>query len=210
MQSDLPILYSFRRCPYAIRARMTLVYAGIKCCLREVDLKNKPAELLQTSPKGTVPVLLLPDNTVIEESLDIMQWAVTQHDPKNIQDSLNHAYLEEVQKVFVPLSRQFKYVDPNSIEHQEAQVGVEKCLQDFETRLCQQNYFSTGQWGLTDIAIFPFIRQCAAVDAEWFEAQHVTKLSQWLQQHTDSDIFARCMQKTQAWQPGDLPVHFPM
>ena len=209
MSDQKPILYSFIRCPYAIRARMALIYAHIQCHLREVDLKHKPAHLLKISPKGTVPVLLLPDHSVIDESLDIMQWAVTQHDPSHIKNSMNLTVVNEIQKCFTPLVRRYKYSEEGSLEQNMAKKGVAQCLADFERQLTQQSYFSGAQWGLTDLAVFPFFRQCALVDPDWFATQNIPTLQHWLQQPLNSDLFQQCMQKTEPWQPDDLPIIFP-
>lgn len=195
----LPILYSYRRCPYAMRARMALSYAGIPVEIREISLKQKPAHMLQVSPKGTVPVLVLPDGQVIEQSLEIMHWALRQHDADGwLSADPQHAALliAENDGLFKQHLDRYKYAirfPEHSAEHYRAQgelflAKLEQCL--------QQGVFLNGDAiSLVDIAIFPFIRQFAAVDEVWFASAGYIKLKSWLQQLVESALFERVMVK---------------
>ncbi|MEE3716631.1 glutathione S-transferase [Tumidithrix elongata RA019] len=205
---SLPILYSFRRCPYAIRARMALRYAAIEYELREVSLKNKPAEMLAISPKGTTPVLQLTDGRVLEESLDIMEWAVEQHDP----DRWNH--LLEISRLlgkklitindleFKQALDRYKYANRFPEATQETyRSQAETFLQTLESLLSQHAFLLGDRISLADIAIFPFIRQFAQVDLEWFQSTSYNHLQQWLSGHEHSMLFQEVMQKVPVWVP---------
>lgn len=192
------VLYSFRRCPYAIRARMALVAANVTVELRELLLKDKPACMLRHSPKGTVPVLVLPDGPVIDESLDVMQWALQQHDP--YQWLLHHndtqALIEHNDGPFKHWLDRYKYADRHPqqpMSHYREQVL--ETLLALNERLADQAYLTGGQPRLADVALFPFIRQCAFVDKNWFDDAPIPHLQKWLQTWLDSDSFIRCMPK---------------
>lgn len=196
MSDNAPILYSFRRCPYAMRARLGLRYAGIRCEHREIILKNKPAEMLEASPKGTVPVMVLSDGKVIDESLDIMKWAAEQHDPQNWREQTNFDLIQMNDHKFKPQLDRYKY--PTRYPDEDCSNAQQNC----------ENYFAhlngllaeNGQLGgLTDYAIFPFIRQCANVKKEWFEGLPYKALQEWLVEHLNSDIFVEIMQKHELW-----------
>ena len=193
----LPILYSYRRCPYAMRARMALSYAGIAVEIREVSLKEKPAHLLQVSPKGTVPVLVLQSGQVIEQSLDIMYWALQQHDADGwLREDPQQQLIAENDGSFKQSLDRYKYAirfPEHSAEYYRQQG--ELFLEKLEQRL-QQNAFLLGNTiSVTDIAIFPFIRQFAAVDSAWFEAATYTRLKSWLQHLVESALFESVMAK---------------
>jgi glutathione S-transferase len=195
----LPILYSYRRCPYAMRARMALSYAGIAVEIREVSLKEKPAHLLQVSPKGTVPVLVLQGGQVIEQSLDIMHWALQQHDTDGwLSANPQQAALliTENDGSFKQSLDRYKYAirfPEHAAEHYRRQG--ELFLAKLEQRL-QQNAFLVGNTiSLADVAIFPFIRQFAAVDSAWFEASAYIRLKLWLEHLVGSALFERVMAK---------------
>ncbi|MFC7422268.1 glutathione S-transferase [Iodobacter arcticus] len=213
----LPILYSFRRCPYAMRARMAIQYSGIQVELREIVLRNKPAALLHASPKGTVPVLVLNNGQVIEQSREIMHWALEQHDPqqwlckenealsKQIAELINHN--DQIFKIHLD---QYKYADRYPAHPQEYYRSQgELFLHDLETRLAQTSFLLLHQICLADIAIFPFIRQFASVDPEWFDTAPYPKLKQWLAFLCNSADYQSVMQKFSVWQSGDLPFIFP-
>ena len=195
----LPILYSYRRCPYAMRARMAIWAANIQVEVREISLREKPAHLLQISPKGTVPVLQLPDGTVLEQSLDIMQWALARNDP---QGWLN-ADLEAVNELIAINDGEFKkaldrYKYPDRYPEHAQQVyreQGEQFLQRLETALAQYDYLLGDKPTMADVAIFPFIRQFAAVDAEWFATHPSPQLRAWLAGWLESPLFAEIMQK---------------
>lgn len=198
----LPILYSFRRCPYAIRARMALHYAGISVEHREVLLRDKPAEMLAISPKGTVPVLQLPNGKVLEESLDIMYWALSINDPDRWlpEDSAVRSQIDQLiaanDTQFKPQLDRYKYPDRYPEASQiDYRVAAEQTLQGLEERLGQQTYLCAEVMSLADVAIFPFIRQFARVDLDWFALSPYKKLYQWLIQFEGSLRFEQVMQR---------------
>jgi glutathione S-transferase len=213
----LPVLYSFRRCPYAIRARMALRYSGIPVQLREVVLRDKPQALLQCSPKGTVPVLVLPHGTVIEESRDIMAWALARHDPDDwllahdpgLLDTAN-ALMDANDFSFKAHLDHYKYAERypgHSQVHYRAQGEV--FLRELDTRLTRHSYLLGAHLSLADVAIFPFVRQFALVDKAWFDASSYTHLQQWLENFLDSALFKGVMAKHAPWQPGSEAIVFP-
>ena len=195
----LPILYSYRRCPYAMRARMALRYAGINVDIREIALKDKPAHMLQVSPKGTVPVLVLADGQVIDQSLDIMVWALQQRDT----DGWLAADAEQTQQLIAENDGAFKqHLDrykyairfPEQSAEDYRNAG-EQFLAKLELRLQQSDFLFGDAVSLADIAIFPFIRQFAAVDQGWFESTGYIQLKSWLQRLVTSALFERVMAK---------------
>ena len=204
----LPILYSFRRCPYAIRARMALWVAGVTVELREVKLAAKPPQLAQASPKATVPVLVLADGTVIDESLSIMRWALAQHDPEGWLAGDDAALIAVNDGPFKHHLDRAKYpgrYGDDAIDHRAAALAL---LAPLEERLAHAPQLCGPSRSLTDIALFPFIRQFAAIDPAWFERQPLPRLQAWLEGHATSDLFAAVMPKFAAWAEGDPPVRF--
>lgn len=195
----LPIIYSYRRCPYAMRARMALWAAQVQLEVREVSLREKPAHLLQISPKGTVPVLQLPDGTVLEQSLDIMQWALAQHDPQGWLhadgEAVNH-FISINDDEFKKALDRYKYPEryPEQPQLVYRQQG-EQFLQVLETSLQQHRFLLGDSASMADVAIFPFIRQFAAVDGEWFAGSAYPRLRAWLEGWLESPLFAEIMQK---------------
>jgi len=195
-KSKMPILYSYRRCPYAMRARMALKIAEIEVEIREISLRNKPAHLLQVSPKATVPVLILPDGKVIDESIDIMLFALQGHAlGANIHAGVVALVLENDTQFKQALDA-YKYPErhPNKTQIQHRADG-ELFLQKLESLLAQNNYLFGAEPSLADIAIFPFIRQFTAVDAIWFENVNYPKLRAWLNYWLNSDLFKSIMTK---------------
>lgn len=195
----LPILYSYRRCPYAMRARMALRYAGIAVEIREISLKDKPAHMLQVSPKGTVPVLVLQDGTVVEQSLDIMQWALQQHDADGwlkAEPAQTQLLIAGNDGTFKQSLDRYKYAIrfPEHPAEYYRQQG-EQFLAALEQRLQQQAFLMRDTVSLADIAIFPFIRQFAAVDQTWFDCSGYSRLHRWLEQLTESSLFEGVMAK---------------
>ena len=172
------VLYSFRRCPYAMRARMALRYSGVPLSVIEVSLKAKPADMLALSPKGTVPVLACADGRVIEQSLEIMHWALAQHDPDNWLGANSTALIEENDQVFKANLDRYKYAiryPEQPMEHYRAQG--EQFLQRLEALLKQTPYLAGHTLGLADVALAPFVRQFAHVDHEWFERAPYPRLN---------------------------------
>jgi glutathione S-transferase len=205
--TSLPALYSYRRCPYAMRARMALRYSNIEIEIREIVLKQKPAHMLAVSPKGTVPVLVLHDGTAIDESLDIMQWALAQHDPENWLLNGDAEGGREAEALIVVNDRQFKPVLDRykyAVRFPEKSVEVhrtegESFLQQLDQRLQSQAYLLASRCTLADVAIFPFIRQFAMVDMAWFEQSSFAALRRWLAGLTESQLFQEIMQKYPVW-----------
>lgn len=201
----LPILYSYRRCPYAMRARMALKYAGIAVEIREIALRDKPAHLLQVSPKGTVPVLITEQGAVLEQSLDIMHWALQQSDTDGwlLADAeIMQALITENDTSFKQALDRYKYAirfPEQPMEDYRAQGEV--FLAKLEQRLTQTEFLLGAKLTLADIAIFPFIRQFSAVDAVWFEAVAYPKLKAWLNLMLSSAIFNSIMDKHPVYSP---------
>lgn len=196
-----PVLYSFRRCPYAIRARMAMVRKGYSVELREVILRHRPEHMMAISPKGTVPVLWLEDGTVIEESLDIMMhvldWTLSEEE---------RGWVHRNDEEFKHHLDRYKY--PNrydDVDHIEQRTAASSYLDDLNERLLQPPALSTA---LSD-ALFPFVRQFANHDREWFDAQPWSGIHAWLSKNLESEAFAACMVKRPAWNEGDPAVGFP-
>jgi len=207
-----PILYSFRRCPYAIRARMVLSYMEVSVDLREVLLNERPQSLYKISSKGTVPVLLLKDGKVLDESLDIMRWAIKQGEQKLCEDKLN-----EQNQLIKYNDTKFKYwldkykYHVRYLEHSREyyQKKCSKTLVEYDMRLRKNAYLMGDRIRLADIAIFPFIRQCANVDQNWFNNKY-PNLNRWLEIWKQSRLFKSVMIKYNQWRLGDelLIVNF--
>lgn len=211
----LPILYSFRRCPYAIRARLTLKYSGIPVELREVILADKPEEMLQASPKGTVPVLILEDGTILEESLDIMNWALNHNDPDNwlVNDDTTVEKIKQLIDIndgpFKQHLDHYKYAvrfPEHSAEYYRDQA--DGYLGKLNNQLKGSSYLFGDQLSFVDIAIFPFIRQFAFVDKKWFDNNDYHELQSWLKSMLEMQLFADVMQKYSQWKPGDETIVF--
>ena len=209
-----PILYSFRRCPYAIRARLALKYAQVPLELREVVLRHKPEALLAISPKGTVPVLQLPNGQVLEESLDIMNWALQQADPQGWLTQGNtqamHDLIARNDGPFKALLDRYKYPERHPahtrIDYRDQAIAL--CIHDLNQRLTGTPFLLGGKPSLADMAIAPFIRQFAQVDADWFANAPLPALITWLGQLVDSPLFHAVMAKHPPWQAGDTPTAF--
>ena len=214
---DSPILYSFRRCPYAIRARLALLVSQQVCEMREVILRDRPKHMLQISPKGTVPVLLLSDGTVIEESLDIMLWTLDNSDPHgwlesqsgNMQEMLSLITMNDDD--FKQHLDRYKYPDRYEEQIDKAQElqEAQRFLDLLENRLSVSSYLFGSAASLADIAIVPFIRQFANTDRNWFDAAPYPKLQAWLDVLLNTESFTQCMQKYPQWHEGDAVELFP-
>lgn len=214
MSPTLPVLYSFRRCPYAMRARLAIALADCRVALREVVLKDKPAALLQVSPKATVPVLVQADGNFIEESLDIMLWTTKNHavwqalDQQQRQQAFT--LIQENDVSFKQALDRYKYADryPEHSEQYYRQQG-EIFLSKLEQRLANQQGLLADSLTLADFAILPFVRQFALVDWQWFSSANYPQLQRWLNSFLQSDLFARIMIKYPPWQQGDDITLFP-
>ena len=195
------LLYSFRRCPYAMRARMALRYSGVPLNTIEVSLKAKPADMLVASPKGTVPVLVCADGRVIEQSLDIMRWALACNDPDNWLQSGNpliEQLLDENDRIFKVQLDRYKYAiryPEYPMEHYRAQ-GASFLLR-LETLLSHSPYLACDSLSLADVALAPFVRQFAHVDRDWFTQAPYPHLRAWLERFLASALFTSVMGKTQ-------------
>ncbi len=197
----LPILYSFRRCPYAMRARMSIVREDYAVELREVVLRDRPDHMMEISPKGTVPVLLLPDGTVIEESLEIMQhvldWGLSEEEAQWVARN-DEEFKFHLDRYKYPN----RYDDVDKVEHRTLASAY---LSDLDARLGEGSAFAPQ---LND-AIFPFVRQFANHDRDWFDVQPWANVHAWLAEHLDSEEFKRCMKKEKQWLEGAETVLFP-
>lgn len=214
---DLPLLYSFRRCPYAMRARLALSVSGQHCRLREIVLRDKPDHMIEISPKATVPVLLINDGAVLEESLDIMRWALSENDPKGWlspeMGSLEEMFslIEECDGSFKHNLDRYKYANryeegTDPVEHRTA---GEVFLNKLDERLAGSDNLFGHRPALADFAIFPFVRQFANTDRKWFDAAPMSHLQRWLAAHLESDIFKGVMKKWPVWKDGDVEPIFP-
>ena len=195
-------LYSFRRCPSAMRARMALRYSDVAVNIVEVSLKAKPAEMLALSSKGTVPVLSV-DDQVIDESLAIMHWALAQNDPQDWllkNDPAGQAQIteliEENDQVFKVHLNRYKYAErypeqPMAFYRSEGEVFLRR----LEALLEGRDYLLAAHPSLADVALMPFVRQFAHVDREWFGQTPYVRLQAWLQRFLESDLFTSIMKK---------------
>jgi len=209
---NLPILYSFRRCPYAIRARMALRYAAVDYELREVSLGHKPSALLRASSKGTVPVLCLPGGKVIEESLDVMRWALAQHDPdcwlRAEWRAETRSLVEENDWEFKRHLEHYKYWERFPPHPQSYyRIQAEAFLLRLEQCLARNRYLFSADLTFADVAIFPFVRQFALVDKTWFDQAPFPRLQNWLETFLESSVFVEAMRSFPVWQEGDLPIN---
>lgn len=222
-RSGLPILYSFRRCPYAIRARLAIEASGLLVELREVDLKAKPSQLLEASPKGTVPVLVQPvDASVVEESLEVMAWALEQHDPGDWrrlaagaaaggERQRIEALIATNDRELKPHIDRYKYAsrhpggDP--LDHRQAALRI---LRAWNEQLADGGWLVGERPSLADIAVLPFVRQYRSADPAWFDAlEDLAPLQAWLGRFLASPELAVALSPCAPWRPDDAPLLFP-
>lgn len=216
MKAELPILYSFRRCPYAMRARLAIAASGQQVELREVVLRDKPEEMLAASPKATVPVLILPNGSVLEESLDVIDWALGQKDREQWL-GFSSDQLDEMRGLIRTLDGPFKasldrYKYENRFDSVSARAERDKgseFVRELDQMLTGKTYLYGETFSLADGAILPFIRQFAHVDKEWFWAQDWPNVLRWLEAFLASDRFTSIMKKYPKWQAGDASTVFP-
>lgn len=200
--NTLPILYTFKRCPYAMRARMVICVAGVHVQHIEVSLKNKPQSLIDYSPKATVPVIVTSSGEVIEESRDIMLWALHQADPNNWllhndvlkqQDMMQ--LVDSSDTEFKPLLDRYKYFDRYPDYSQaEYRLQAEIFLEKLNTRLCANSFLMDDDMRFADVAIFPFVRQFSGVDKIWFAESPYKNLQRWLNACIDTNLFKIIME----------------
>ncbi len=213
MHTSLPILYSFRRCPYAMRARVAIFASMQTCQLREVVLRDKPQTMLDISPKATVPVLQLGNGIVIEESLEIMQWALTQADSLNwlsAPTEETHALIQQNDTEFKTHLDRYKYTTRyEGADRLQERGKAEEFLKVLEDRLSEGAYLFGCKPTLADYAIFPFIRQFAFTDKDWFDQAPYPAVRIWLEMLLTSGIFQGVMKKYPQWHDGDEVTLFP-
>ena len=210
-----PILYSFKRCPYAMRARMALKLANIECELREVKLSNKPDHMLEVSPKGTVPVLILEDK-VIDESIEIVNWVLSIN---NIfEGNISNQQTLQTENLIKIFDSKFKYhLDRYKYSTRYENVNTEedrseclKILIEIENLISKEEWFFGKKINKLDISILPFIRQFRIADEQWFDEQlSISSTQKVLFNFLDSDLFQDIMFKYEVWEEGSTSVYFP-
>ncbi len=210
MSPNRPILYSFRRCPYAMRARLALGSSRQEVTHREIDLKERPKELYAASPKATVPVLILTDGVVLQESLDIMHWALQQNDPENWlpkspeKTAFSESLIQQNDGDFKFHLDRYKYANryenADATQHRDAASKILKALQ---VRLEKSTFLTGSTFAFTDSALAPFVRQFSLVDQSWFDAQPWPHLQAWLRDFLSSERFQGIMQKHEVWISAD-------
>ena len=213
---NYPVLYSFKRCPYAMRARMALKLANIKCELREVRLNNKPNHMLEVSPKGTVPILILKDS-VIDESIDIINWVLTKADL--FKNDISQDQMDLSEEIILIFDNKFKYhLDryKYSTRYEDADIEFHqnKCLNilhDLEKIISDGDWIFGDKLNKLDISILPFIRQYRIANPVWFDSQReICKVQKILRNFLDSKLFIEIMQVYDVWEEGSDPTYFPI
>ena len=206
-----PILYSFRRCPYAMRARLAIAASGVAVELREVLLRDKAPEFLATSPSATVPCLKYGD-TVIDESLDVMKWALAQQDPLGWLDmpAQGHALIAQADGPFKTALDRTKYATryPDA-DPVESRARAHEFLFQLDALIADKAFLYGDKATLADMAILPFVRQFAFIDKPRFDAQGWPGLARWLATFLESELFQQIMLKYPVWKAGDAPIRFP-
>ncbi|MEG3221707.1 glutathione S-transferase [Vibrio gigantis] len=206
-ESDLPILYSLRRCPYAMRGRMGIALSKQKVLLREIVTKDKPSELLASSPKGTVPVLVLPNGQIIEQSIEVMNWALKHNDPQDLLRSSNPTLSEQIQQLIRINDDDFighleKYrasVRYRNIDVELRRHACEVFISQLEARLTNQPYLFGETPSLADFAVMPFVSQFVRVEKKWFVKSEYQNVGRWLRTHLDSKLYTQVMKQYPLW-----------
>jgi glutathione S-transferase len=205
-----PILWTFRRCPYAIRARLALASAGCKIELREIRLKDKPQAFLQTSASGTVPALRLKEH-VLDESLDIMVWALEKNDPMKLLDMPQEGWclISANDGPFKAALDHTKYAScyPDLDKLAECETAA-SYLRHLDKKLVGQSHLFGDRPTIADLALLPFVRQFAYIDRAWFDGQPWPRLIAWLDRFLASELFMQVMNKYPPWAEGDAPTWF--
>lgn len=204
--SNLPILYSLQHCPYAMRARLGILLAQQSVMIRAVVTKNKAAEMLAVSPKGTVPVLVI-DNAIIDESIDIMLWALTINDPLNLLKAEDASQLDTMLELIRRNDKEFKpHLEVYKLAkrfHKESEVAdrqrCEGFVAELERQLESSDYLMGDQASLADYALLPFVRQFARVDRKWYLQSPYPLLRDWLNRHLQTPLFTKAMAKYPLW-----------
>ena len=216
MINKYPTLYSFRRCPYAMRARLALRLCKIECIIREISLKAKNSEFLKVSPKGTVPVLVLPNGKVLEESLDIINWSLEQNDPNNLKvndevsKKINDKYIQLFDKDFKFHLDRYKYSSRYNISNSEIHRNkARNILTEINTMLEGKDYIGGQCMSLLDISILPFVRQYRIADINWFDNHlGLRNINNWVNIFLNTEILASIMTKYKVWEKEDPPILF--
>ncbi len=205
----VPILYSFRRCPYAMRARLAVLASGVVVELREVVLRDKPASMIAVSPKATVPVLVLPDGAVIDESLDIMRWAFATGERAGWLDGFDEGLITANDGPFKHHLDRYKYANRYDVDPVEHRAHATAYLGLLEDRLKGRLHLGGAGPNLSDSAILPFVRQFAETDRRYFDALPLVSVQDWLARFVASPMFAQVMVRFPGWRPGDQQTLFP-
>ncbi|CAH6922203.1 Glutathione S-transferase [Vibrio chagasii] len=205
--SALPVLYSLRRCPYAMRGRMGIALSKQQVLLREIVTKDKPSELLASSPKGTVPVLVLSDGKVIEQSLDVMMWALHQNDPHDLLRSSNPSLSEQIHQLIQQNDNEFighleKYrasVRYRNDDIEQRRNLCEAFISELEAKLAHHDYFFGDSPSLADFAVMPFVSQFVRVEKKWFVQSEYQNVRRWLRSHLESKLYTQVMKQYPLW-----------
>ena len=214
MNQKIPILFSFRRCPYAMRARIAIKLCNLECEIREINLKLKNKEFLELSPKGTVPVLVLPDDKIIEESMDIIHWAISNNDPYNLKLKNPEIYNMDMDLISI-FDNEFKYhldrYKYNSrykgINKEEHKYKARDLLVNLNNSLKEKQWLNGENISISDISILPFIRQYRIADIKWFDEKlELPNINRWLDKFLNSKIFNNVMKKYKIWETTDQKI----
>jgi len=216
MLSKLPVLYSLQHCPYAMRARIAIFRSKQAVLIRAIKLNNKPPEMLALSTKGTVPMLVLSNGTVIEESLDIMLQILKDSDPDHLLTAQGQLSLTEIITIIEEFEQHFfvaveaykcakRYQETNIVECRQA---CEVYLQKLEDRLSKHAFLTSEREGLLDIALMPFVRQFSKVERQWYQQSPYPKLRAWLNSYLQSPMFTKVMAKHELWVDGHRDILF--
>ena len=214
MNKKIPILFSFRRCPYAMRARIAIKLCSLECEIREINLKLKNKEFLELSPKGTVPVLVLPDDKIIEESMDIIHWAISNNDPYNLKLKNLEIYNKDMDLISI-FDNEFKYhldrYKYNSrykgINKEEHKYKARDLLVNLNNSLKEKQWLNGENISISDISILPFIRQYRIADIKWFDEKlELPNINRWLDKFLNSKIFNNVMKKYKIWETTDPKI----
>ena len=214
MNKKIPILFSFRRCPYAMRARIAIKLCDLECEIREINLKSKNKEFLKLSPKGTVPVLVLPDDKIIEESIDIVHWAIKTNDPYNLKLDNPNKYNEDIELIRI-FDGEFKYhLDRykydtrfKDAKREEHKYKARDLLVNLNDHLEEKKWLNGDNVSLSDISILPFIRQYRIADIKWFDEQlELPNINRWLDNFLNSKILNNVMKKYKIWETTDPKI----
>ncbi len=206
-ESELPVLYSLRRCPYAMRARIGITLSQQSVLIREIVTKDKPSELLACSPKGTVPVLILADGRIIEQSLDIMNWALEQNDPQDFLRSTDPTLNKKIHQLIRTHDEEFisqleKYrasVRYRNVDIEQRRQACEAFISQLEALLTDQAYLFGDTPSLADFAVMPFVSQFVRVEKKWFVQADYQNVGRWLRAHLESKLYGQVMKQYPLW-----------